>query len=231
MTEEPENNILRKALNHTQIYSIPKKKVATFHPSVYTYYMATKKSYKETWVREGILELKTANIVTPSTSLHDVFDGFPSKTHGYIKEILKGKSQKENLNLAIIEYRIRNISREKWVEKAPLYITIKRMKEMTAKDKDAILLSGLHEMWMVSLLKACFTIIDESISDNYAEIEECGFLDKDGIPPAIYREIEGFFSSAKKNKSHISQLGDILVKHNLFERYENRFFSLMESHR
>jgi hypothetical protein len=53
------------------------------------------------------------------------------------------------------------------------------------------------------------------------------FDDDGGVPRGVRNEIDAAFAAATKDPSQIENLAHTLQRYNLFEEYEDRFFSLV----
>ena len=83
------------------------------------------------------------------------------------------------------------------------------------------LIKGVEEPWEVCLLKLMVNMVQSSVALNANE------LGRD--PHGHHREINSAFEMAASDPSKIQALADLLHRPNLFQEYEDRFFSLEPS--
>jgi hypothetical protein len=89
---------------------------------------------------------------------------------------------------------------------------------------------GVDEPWEVCLVKLMAEVIGKSAPFHFRELEQRHlFGQTDGTPNVVRQEIEEYFQAARKDKSMIGRLAAKLEKHSLFEKYQDRFFSLVKS--
>lgn len=206
---------MRNLMRKVRIIKVPSIKISTFGKTVYQYSILTVVKKNFTQFRIGTLSVKKPIIITKPTS---DFEQQPPLE--FVNKFLKQNSGELNL----LGYRFQNIVRETWQEKIKIDSAVDRMvKNSGAKD---VVIIGEEQHWEIGLLKLIDKIVNRSIHNNYTELMERGFFDKDGIPSTIYEEIEIFFNKSK-NKKDIQKLGNLLNQYQLFPRYEDRFFDLM----
>ncbi|MEM7394775.1 MAG: hypothetical protein AAF492_20780, partial [Verrucomicrobiota bacterium] len=80
---------------------------------------------------------------------------------------------------------------------------------------------GVEEPWEVCLIKLMVEVIRQSASGHFTDLQR--------DPHGVRHEIERAFRAAAKDRSRISELSQLLKQNNLFEEYEDRFFSLVRS--
>jgi hypothetical protein len=74
-----------------------------------------------------------------------------------------------------------------------------------------------------------WTVIQNSAQANIRELHERRMFElQDGVPTGLREEIEKGFQAAAKDAGLIKALGKLLQDHGLFERYQDRFFSLVQ---
>jgi hypothetical protein len=74
-----------------------------------------------------------------------------------------------------------------------------------------------------------WTVIQNSAQENIRELNERRLFEmQDGLPTGLRDEIEKGFQAAAKDASMIKPLGKLLQDHGLFERFQDRFFDLIQ---
>ena len=214
----------QRAVKHSRIVHMPKSNIATFGNTIYNYYFVCESGKNTTRIREGNLNVNKPLLVTPFINRNNML-GFPEKIQLLTKNLF------DNLGIQdyFLEYKFENILRHNWEEKSPLPKILNLVLEQCKNKPMSTILLGEDSYWTASLVKLCIKTMQKSFPINMQEIEERGFLDKDGIPPKIYKEIKDLFALAKKEPKYVKKLGNFLVEHQLFEKYEDSFFELVKS--
>ncbi len=203
---------------------MPKSNIATFGNTIYNYYFICESGKNTTRIREGNLNVNKPLLITPFINKNNML-GFPEKIQSLTKNLF------DNLGIHdyFLEYKFENILRHNWEEKSPLTKILDLVMEQCKNKPMSTILLGEDSYWTASLVKLCIKTMQKSFPINMQEIEERGLLDRDGIPPQIYREIKELFALARKESKYIKKLGNFLIEHQLFSRYEDRFFELVKN--
>jgi hypothetical protein len=83
------------------------------------------------------------------------------------------------------------------------------------------LIRGVEEPWEVCLVKLMSDMVQRSVGLNAREL---------GRDPTGHRhEIDQAFQAAARDRTKIQALANLLHERNLFEEYEDRFYSLFRS--
>ncbi len=212
-----------QAVKNSRIIHMPKSNIATFGNTVYNYYFISETGRNKTRIREGNLNVNRPLLITPFVKENNMI-GFPKKVQSLTKNLFN------NLGIEdfFLEYRFENILKHEWEEKAPLPKILSFVTDQCKNKPMSTILAGEDYYWTASLVKLCIKTMQKSFPINMQEIEERGLLDKDGIPPQVYEEIKYLFREAKKDNQQIKKLGNFLVEHKLFEKYEDKFFKLLK---
>lgn len=216
-----EYGVFQKIIKNTHIIKLPKKSISTFGKTIYTYYLLCPTRENETIIHEGSINVSTPLIISLYSIKNNLY-GFEEGIRRFTEKMFR----EMGVNSPLLEYQFQHVSRENWKEKEPLFKVLNNIKKSVENDLKTVILIGNEKMWSACLIKACLKIIKRSIPHNLEEWEERGFLDEQGIPSSVYKEIERLFDKAQKNKKYLEELGSYLLRHNVFERYEKRFFTL-----
>ena len=219
------------AIENTEVIRPPKQTLATFGITNIYYYLVTEPSYselvgkvEETVVREGRVIAERPKIVTPPY-LVNLFQGFQ---HGseYAEYILKKYGPREPGLL----YQYRNETKAINIVSNPLDAVLYQLNKKIDEEKDplATIIKGVDELWDISLMKFIHELTKNSLSSNVMELGMRGFLDMEpiGVPRYARYTIEQLFEQARGDRSKVVELEAELRRWNLFEEYEDRFFSL-----
>ncbi len=213
----------KNIINQTQIIKMPTKNIVTFDQTLYKYYFLSAASKTSTYVREGSLKVKKPLIFLPE-DFHHSLKGFKQDVNRFANRILAENGS----SLKSLGYRFEHIPHQKSLQKHSIEQVIMDISKVSNKNPEGVIVVGRDSLWQISLLRFIFKIIERSFLINFEEIEERGFFDKKGIPPSIYKEIDGLFALAKKDKKRLKQLGALLLENDLFEDYEEQFFNLIK---
>ncbi len=211
------------AVNNTEVLQVPNSKLETFGTSMVNYHLLTElmDSTNKVRVREGRIEAFRPQIITPQSFMETMLEGFGNEASNYAEWLRANDSE-----LMILKYgfSIRKQEVNDHIVSETLPVAIEQVKEQLAKKADPLsaMLIGVDEPWEVCLLKLMVEVVQQSAPNHVQQLS--------GDPNGIHHEIEHEFRAAQRDKSRVSYLGEKLNKHNLFEKYEDRFFALLRSH-
>lgn len=210
-------------INNAQVIVYPKRKLESFGTTTIHYHLATElmDAVNQTRVREGKIQAFKPQIVLPSSFADSLLEGFSEEEAGKYMDWL----QKNEYNLVILKYgfKIKKEEIRTEIVHRPVEEVVEDLKvEIERKDQPMeTVLKGVEEPWEVCLLKLMVEMVELSAGSNATEIR------KD--PHGYHAEIEKAFSAAARDNSKIQVLADLLKSKDLFEHYEDRFFSLVRS--
>jgi hypothetical protein len=222
---------IRLAVEHTEILRLPKQKLATFGTTNVYYYLVTKPAYSElvgnvteTVVREGRVVAQRPRIVTPYYLSR--LEGFSPSAKRYF-DMLTRTYGSDSLGLV---YTYRNKPEELNIVSDNLPSVVNKLNAEidTRGDPLASIIKGEDELWDVSLMKFIYELTRNSALNNLSQMGRRGLLDIDtsGIPVDVRVRIDELFSKVVKGEVEPRELKDELERWDLFEEYEDRFFSL-----
>lgn len=211
---------IKDLMKKVKIIRMPSTRISTFGKTVYQYCILSSIKKTHTQFRTGSLSVKKPIIISHlrNKQMDNLHNQHPM-------ELINKFTKNNNSEINLLGYRFQNTVRETWKEKTKIDIAAEKIIENCGKRDVIILAENKH--WELGLLKLVDKIVSKSIHNNYIELMERGFFDKDRIPSTIYEEIENYFKNSKK-KSDIQKLGNLLNQYNLFSRYEDRFFDLVK---
>ena len=221
------------AVNNTEIIVMPTNYLATFGTTYLHYYMVSElmDTANQIRVREGTIQSRRPEIITPTFYQHELLEGFGEEAKHYIDwlqlhlqdiRILQYgfKLQKKELNEHLVSGKVKEI--------------LEQVKQKVKKKNDplAAVILGVDDPWDVCLLKFMIDIIKKSVPFNFNELGRHKLLeDVRGVPRGIRNDIEESFLKASHDPSQINSLVAKIRKHGLFEEYEDRFFALIRQHK
>jgi len=224
---------IARAVGLTRVIRTPKQQLATFGTTNLKYYIVTEPIYKdletqanEVVVRDGQVTAQRPNIVTPSYMLN--LGGFSAEAREYMEYL----SDKFGVNSAGLLYQYSNNPGTTEIVDG----NVEGVAEKISQDLDqrdvgmAVVLSGLDELWDVSLFKFIYEFTASSSVSNAREMATMGLLDPVpnlDVPKGVIDKIDELFSQVKTGLEP-SILHRELLRWGLFEYYETRFLALFK---
>jgi hypothetical protein len=223
---------IRNAVTNTQIVRAPKQNLATFGITNVYYYLVAEAAYNEimksseTVIREGRVIAERPKIVTPSYLSR--VQGFSSEAKKYF-EMLMTESDPNSPGLI---YAYRNEPKElNIVSDNPAAVIEKLNMEIDQKgDPLTSIIKGEDTLWDVSILKFIYEITRRSVGENVRQLNQQGLLNVDasGLPSDARIRIEALFKLVEKGEMEPSDLKTELDRWNVFDEYQDRFFSIFK---
>jgi len=212
----------KKALDRCQITYLPAERIETFGMTYFNYYMMTELREKYTRFREGTIVFHKPLVILAGRT-REMFNGFPDAVREYAEKLL----DKNDTHFHLLGYRFQNSLRETWEERCHLYERAAELRKSAAGGTNAGIIIGEEEYWELAAFKYLIKLIEQSFSINVTEMKERGLFGN-GTPSSITKEIDKLFSEASSSADKRQELGKFLLAHNLFETYEDRYFSLFK---
>ena len=221
---------IRNAVINTEIIRLPKQNLATFGITNVYYYLVADATYNElinsheTVIREGRVIAERPKIVTPSYLSR--VEGFSSEAKKYF-EMLMTQGNPDTPGLV---YAYRNEPKELNVVSDNLAAVVARLNEKIDQKGDPLMsiIKGEDTLWDVSILKFIYEITSRSVMDNVRQLNRRGLLNVDGsgVTSDARIRIEGLFGLVEKGEMEPADLKAELDRWNIFEQYQDRFFSI-----
>ncbi len=227
---------IRYAVTHTEILRLPKQSLATFGTTNIHYYLVTEPAYAEfmkevaeTVVREGKVIAERPRIVTPYYLSR--LEGFSADAKRYFDTLLRMYGS----DAPGLFYTYRNEAKELTIASNNLPSVVDKLNAEIDKRGDPLtaIIKGEDELWDVSLLKFIYEMIRSSARNNLLQMGSRGLLDIDpgGIPVDARVRIEELFSKVLRGEAEPYELEAELHRWNLFEEYQDRFFTIFKKGR
>lgn len=209
------------AVNNSFVIVSPKRQLESFGTTTIRYHLVTElmDAVDQTRIREGKVHAFKPQLLLPSSFADQILEGFSEE------EAVKylGWLQRYEKNLMLLRYgfKIRKEEVSTEVVHRPIEAVLDSIAEdVTSRDQPMeAVIRGVEEPWEVCLVKLMVEMVEKSVSMN------AGDLQRD--PHGYHAEIEKAFSDAARDRSKIESLASLLKARNLFEHYEDRFFSLV----
>jgi len=222
---------IRDAIRHTEILRLPKQTLATFGTTNIYYYLVTEPAYSElvknvteTVVREGRVIAERPRIVTPYYLSQ--LEGFSPDARRYFDMLIKTYGS----NAPGLFYTYKNEPKEMNIVSDNLLSVVGKISADIDKRGDplASIIKGEDEFWDVSLMKFIYEMTRSSLRNNLSQMGSRGLLDVDtgGIPVDARLRIEELFRQVVQGEREPRELKEELDRWDLFEEYEDRFFTI-----
>lgn len=229
--ENIDDERIRYAVRHTEILRLPKQSLATFGTTNIGYYLVTKPVYteltkdvNETVVREGRVIAERPRIVTPYYLSQ--LEGFSTDAKIYFDTLIKTYGPK----VTGLFYTYRNEPKGLTIVAGDLMSVVDRINSEIDRRGDPLVtvIKGQDELWDVSLMKFIYEITRSSMQDNLLQLRSRGLLDVDagGVPMDARVRIEELFKKLSQGEIEPRELRDELERWDLFDEYQDRFFSI-----
>ena len=215
-----------QTLNKTEILLFPRHRLATFGRTEINYQLVTSVSRRpqQANLRTGTVIAERPQIITP--------DRFAQRFEGFSEENAQFESfLKNNFGDSFrgLEYTFRN--NLETIEVRPtdareLADVIRA--DIAARDvsRSAVIV-GPEQGWGFSLMKFILEETSQSFVANFRELSEHGFFNPEFQTERRRREANALFRRAETNPSLIKPLADLLKRYDLFEEFQDRFFTLV----
>ncbi len=222
---------IRYAVRHTEVLRLPRQSLATFGTTNIGYYLVTRPVYSElakgvteTVVREGRVIADRPRIVTPYYLSR--LEGFTSEARRYFDMLIKTHGP----DIPGLFYTYRNEPKGLTIVAESLASVVDRINGEVDKRGDPLvtIIKGEDELWDVSLMKFINDMTRSSLRGNLLEFKSRGLLDVDasGVPLDARVRIEELFGKLVKGEIEPRELKDELERWDLFDEYQDRFFSV-----
>ncbi|MDD5127831.1 MAG: hypothetical protein PHR43_07055 [Dehalococcoidales bacterium] len=219
------------AAEYTKVLRPPRQSLATFGVTSINYYLVTEPVYKEivkdtpeTVIREGKVIAQKPQIVTPYYLSR--LEGFSSDARRYFDMLL----HLHGPNTPGLFYTYKNEPHELSIVSDSWITVVNRLNEEIDRKGNPLtsIIKGEDELWDVSLMKFIFELTRYSLRDNLMQMNARGLLKMDsrGVPADARLRIEELFQQVARGERNPSELEHELERWDLFEEYQDRFFTL-----
>ena len=228
-----DNARIEYAARHTEILRHPRQHLSTFGVTNIYYYLVTEPTYSElvsdineTVIREGRVIAERPKIVTPYYLSR--LEGFSYDARRYFETLLKmhGADTPGLFYTYKNEPKGLNIVSDNWPA------VVDRLNDEIDRKGDplASIIKGQDDLWDVSLLKFIYEITRGSLQDNISQLGARGLFDMgpNGIPVGARLRIEELFGQVARGECRPYELEQELNRWGVFEKYQDRFFSLVK---
>lgn len=218
------------AVNNTEIVVPPKRHLETFGNTIINYHLVSElmDSVGKVRVREGRMQALRPQIITPSSYSTLMLEGFGEQAQQYLEWL---KEHEDTVRILRYGYTLKQEAFSEQVVSDTAETVLERVKSDVANKKDpfSAVVKGVDDPWDVCLVRLFWTVIQNSAPANIREMQARRMFEmQDGIPAGLREEIEKGFQAAMKDASLIKPLGKLLQDNGVFDRYQDRFFNLVQ---
>ena len=220
------------AVNNTDVVMVPKRHLETFGNTLLHYHLVSEMmdSVGQVRVRTGRMQAMRPQLITPEAYSQMILEGFGDQATRYAEWL---REHEEELHILRYGYTLKQEAFSEETVTDSLDSVMDRVKSQVADSADpfAAVVKGVDEPWDVCLVKLFWTMVQQSARANIMEMAKHRMFEKqDGVPYPLRKEIEAAFTAASKDASLVQALGRLLQKHDVFDKFEERFFALVRSH-
>jgi len=217
------------AVQNTKIARGPSRALETFGATRINYHHLAElpDDPRKIRIREGRMEAHKPAIITPEEYAEAQMDGFGAEARRYLEFL---KENRDNIRILQYGYQLRQEAfSEQVVTDSLEAVTERVVKEVEdAKDDFAAVILGVDEPWDVSLVHFFWLHVNASAPVNVREFEAARLREmEDSTPRAVRDEVESAFAKAQADPSLVHELGALLQRRGVFDRYQDRFFKLV----
>lgn len=227
---------IKYVASRTEILRPPRQSLSTFGATNIYYYLVTEPAYSEfvqgsteTVVREGRIIAQKPKIVTPYYLSH--LEGFSTEAKKYLDMIINtvGPYPPGLFYTYKNEPKELNIVSDNWIA------VVNRLNDEIDRKGDplASIIKGEDDLWDISLMKFIYELTRNSLHHNVTQLKARGLFDIDsnGVPVDAKVRIEELFRQVTIGEREPRELETELERWNVFEEYQDRFFSLFRGKR
>lgn len=214
------------AVNHTELVHSPTSRLETFGETTVNYYLLCEPMdhVGQTIVREGQLKALKPEIISPQSLGQMDLEDFGADAQQYADWLTE---HAEDLRILQYGFRVQKQEIKEYVVHQPLEQVMDQVqKEVNAKeDPLCAILTGVNSPWEVCLLKLMVDLVQHSSQRNLLDFSH----QATNHQTHLHERIETGFRNAARNPSKISELAELLKQNDLWGKYEDRFFALINS--
>ena len=217
------------AVHNTQIVRAPSRALETFGETRINYSQLAELPDVpgKVRVREGRLEAHKPLLITPEAYVQEELSGFGDQARQYLDFL---KQHQDSIRILQYGYRLSQESFSEQIVTDSLDAVAERVGEEVKRSEDpfAVVIKGVDDPWDVSLIHFFWMHVNASAPVNVRDFERARREEmEDSTPRAVREEVERAFEQAQANPALVKDLGALLQKRGVFDRYQDRFFKLV----
>ena len=226
---EPNSLDFRYAVANTEILVPPTGMLETFGNTLVNYIVVSElmDSVGKCHVRSGRMKLFKPQIITPSAYSEMLLEGFGEEARKYVRWLAE---HEDDVHILRYGYTLKRESFSEELVSRPIEAVLADAAKDVAARKDPFLalVRGVDEPWDVSLVHFFWLHVNASAPVNVREFEAARQREmEESTPRAVRDEVEAAFARAQENPALVHELGALLQRRGVFDRYQDRFFKLV----
>lgn len=230
--KQPDGTDFWYAVNNTEVVMVPKRHLETFGHTLLHYHLVSElmDSVGQVRVRTGRMQAMRPQLITPQAYSQMILEGFGEQASRYAEWL---RDHEEDVHILRYGYTLKQEAFSEETVTDSLEAVLDRVKAGVGESSDpfAAVVKGVDDPWDVCLVKLFWTMVQQSAKANILEMAKHRMFEmQDGVPYPVRQEIETAFAAAAKDSALIQPLGRLLQKHEVFGKFEERFFALVRSH-
>ena len=214
------------AVNHTEVVAVPQNRLETFGTTMVNYHLVSElmDSVDKVRVREGKLKAFRPEIIIPSSMTDEMLEGFGAEAKDYAAWL---RQNAQDMQMLRYGFKVHKKEVNDYILSDPVSDVVERVKEDIDQRNDPLgaVLVGVDRPWEVCLLKLMMELVQGSAQGNIQDIQQ---MQRDK-KTELYQTIEKAFLDASRDASKVPDLAKLLKQHDLFERYQDRFFATVRT--
>ncbi len=211
----------REAILGTEILRMPQRSLSTFGPTNLTYYCLSQISARQTRVRRGVVSAQKPKIIL-AEQIKEMFDGLGDEAKDFAHHMI----EQFGPHLRALGYRFGHELEQTKTYRKTLRETYRVLLPKIEEQGHSGVIAGPEEFWQISVIKLALDMAMKSFRANATELEERGFFNPE---QRVKAAAERLFAQCEGRRLSVKTLGDFLMKNQLFQDYEDRFFNLVKT--
>ncbi len=221
------------AVKNTEVVVEPKRHLETFGNTLVNYTLVCElmDTVGRIRIREGRLQGKQPQIVTPSSYAQFVLEGFGPEAQEYANWLRQHENEVRILRYG---YELKQEAYSEQVVSGTMDEALERVKQEVARKDQPFqaVVKGVDYPWDVCVIQMFLMLAKKSVAPNVRELEERRMFElREGLPVNVREEVERAFRAAERDPTLTQALGKMLQNRGVFKEYQDRFFALMNKQR
>ena len=173
------------------------------------------------------LEAHKPLLITPEAYVQEEMSGFGEQARQYLEFL---KANQDSVRILQYGYRLSQEAFSEQIVTDSLDAVAERvvLGVKGSEDPFSAVIKGVDDPWDVSLIHFFWLHVNASAPVNVRDFEKARREEMaDSTPRAVRDEVERAFAQAQANPALVKELGALLQKRGVFDRYQDRFFQLV----
>ncbi|MBI4669422.1 MAG: hypothetical protein HY747_09625 [Elusimicrobia bacterium] len=210
----------KHAVAGTEVLLVPRRGIATFGPTMFSYWCLSALGKTSTRARSGTVYAEKPQIILPGR-LRELFEGFAAEARDAAQELFHQLGDQ----LRALGYHFRHEPKTAKTLERPFKDAFKEVADKLKEETLTGVVRGPDKYWEISVLKFTLDMAAQSFPVNVADLERRNLFGPEG---QLRAQVEAFFYKAGRSPETIPDLAEFLKQNKIFEEYEDRFFDLVQ---